>query len=237
MSRIKELISKERSQYIIFISLSLGIFLFSLILYLYNPLSFQPYFGNLNPLIVILLMFVLGIIVFTFLISNEMFKIHKNGNIRGIFYAFIIGPILVITVFLIDLYFRYPEDVNVLFPQSLLFYPTMGYVIEILFHVIPLSFLLFFLTSLFKKVKIERITWLCIVLVSLLEPIYQLFLGTSSKFPLWIQICFVFHLLIFNFLQLSIFKHYDFLSMYSFRLGYYLLWHIIWGYIRLRILF
>lgn len=237
MSRIKEIISKERSQYIFFIVLSMVILLFSGILYLSNPLSFQTYFGNLNPLIIILLIITLGIVVFTYLISSELFKIYQKENLRGILYCSIIAPILVINVILIDLYFTYPEDINVLLPQSLLFYPTMGYVVEILFHLATLSLLLLFLTSFLKKVKLERIIWVCIVIVSMFEPIFQLIFGSSSEFPLWIHVCFGFHLYLFNFIQLSIFKRYDFLSMYLFRLVYYLFWHIIWGYIRLGILF
>jgi hypothetical protein len=30
---------------------------------------------------------------------------------------------------------------------------------------------------------------------------------------------------------------YGFLSMYAFRLVYYLHWHIVWGYLRLQLLF
>lgn len=37
--------------------------------------------------------------------------------------------------------------------------------------------------------------------------------------------------------RLALFKRYDFVTMYTFRLVYYLLWHIVWGVIRLRLLF
>ena len=237
MSRIKEIITKERNQYIFFIILSMVILLFSGILYLSNPLSFQTYFGNLNPLIIIPLIITLGIVVFTYLFSCELYKIYNKENLRGILYCFTIAPILTINVILIDLYFTYPEDINVLFPQSLMFYPTMAYVVEILFHLAALSVLLLFLTSVVKKVKLEKIIWICIVIVSFFEPIFQIIFGSSTEFPLWIHICFGLHLYLFNFIQLSIFKRYDFLSMYLFRLVYYLFWHIIWGYIRLEILF
>ena len=40
-----------------------------------------------------------------------------------------------------------------------------------------------------------------------------------------------------KFKELLIFKRYDFIAMYAFRLVYYLIWHIVWGYARLRSLF
>ena len=38
-------------------------------------------------------------------------------------------------------------------------------------------------------------------------------------------------------LQLYVFRRFDFASMYSFRLVYYAWWHILWGTIRLSVLF
>jgi hypothetical protein len=34
-----------------------------------------------------------------------------------------------------------------------------------------------------------------------------------------------------------VFRRYDFVTMYSFRLFYYAYWHIAWGVIRLRVFF
>jgi hypothetical protein len=237
MSRFKHLILKERNQYISYIILSIGIILFSAILNLSNPLPFQKFFGTLNPVLMVLLLFVLGIVVLTFLISNGLFEFYKRENLRRILPNSILAILLSFVVILIDIYITYPEDINVLLPQSLLFYPTMGYVVEILFHIVPLSILLILLTFVFKHVSLEKIIWLCIIITSMFEPIFQLIFGTPSEFPLWIQVIFVFQLYVFNFLQLHIFKRYDFFSMYSFRLVYYLFWHIIWGSIRLELLF
>jgi len=45
------------------------------------------------------------------------------------------------------------------------------------------------------------------------------------------------NILLINLFQLSIFKRYDFVSMYSFRLVYYAIWHIVWGVVRLNLFF
>lgn len=143
-----------------------------------------------------------------------------------------------ITILVIDLNASFPADMNVLFPESVLFYPAIGFFVEILFHVLPLSVLLISLTSIFKNVNHKKIIWICIVIVSLLEPIYQTIpMFSSSHYPLWATAIVLINLFVFNLSQLLIFKRYDFISMYSFRLVYYLLWHILWGYMRLKLLF
>ena len=69
-----------------------------------------------------------------------------------------------------------------------------------------------------------------------IEPIYQNVIG-SAGMPLWANGYIFLHIFLINLAELAIFRRYDFVSMYSFRLLYYLLWHIIWGYSRLRMLF
>ena len=44
------------------------------------------------------------------------------------------------------------------------------------------------------------------------------------------------HIFLINLIQLWLFKRYDFVSMYTFRLVYYLIWHIGWGWVRLEVL-
>jgi hypothetical protein len=139
---------------------------------------------------------------------------------------------------LVDLKVVFPPDINVLFPESVLFYPAMGFFAEILFHVLPLSVLLFSLTSIFRNLSYENIVWICILIVALLEPIYHTIpMGSSNRYPLWAIVYVGLHVFLINLTQLLIFRRYDFISMYSFRLVYYLFWHIGWGYLRLRLLF
>jgi hypothetical protein len=55
--------------------------------------------------------------------------------------------------------------------------------------------------------------------------------------PLWFTIYIAIHLFVFTITQLIIFKNHDLLSMFGFRLAYYMIWHIVWGYLRLDLLF
>jgi hypothetical protein len=42
---------------------------------------------------------------------------------------------------------------------------------------------------------------------------------------------------VFTLVELNMFRRYDFVSMYAFRVVFYLWWHVIWGSVRLRWLF
>jgi hypothetical protein len=45
------------------------------------------------------------------------------------------------------------------------------------------------------------------------------------------------HVFAFNFTEFLLYRRHGFVSMFSFRLAYYLFWHIIWGTLRLTLLF
>lgn len=238
MSKIKELISKERLQYLVFTGLSIGAVVLTGILYFSDHHLFERFLGNINPLLAALIIIFLGVVSFSLLLSRGWFAIYKKENLKGLFHRSALAALFVLITILIDLKVVFPADLNILFPESLLFYPAIGFFVEILFHVLPLSVLLISLTSIFKETNHKNIILICILIVSLLEPTYQtVFMGSSNHFPLWATAIFFLNLFLFNLSQLLIFKRYDFISMYSFRLAYYMLWHIIWGYLRLKLLF
>jgi hypothetical protein len=189
-------------------------------------------------LIAFFIIIFLGVVSLSFLLSRGWFAIYKKGNLKGLFRRSGLAALFVLITILVDLKVVFPADLNILFPKSLLFYPVMGFFVEILFHVLPLSVLLIFLTSIFKNINYKNIIWICIFIVSLLEPTYQtVFMGSSNYFPLWAIAIVWINVFLFNMSQLLIFKRYDFVSMYSFRLVYYMIWHIGWGYMRIKLLF
>jgi hypothetical protein len=229
-------ISRERLQYLVFIGLSLGAAGLTGAMQSINRQVFRPYFGSLNPLASVLLISLLGVVLFSFLTSQGWFAIYKKHNLRGLLFSFSLGALFSLPTIFLDNKVIFPRNLNVLFPQSLLFYPAIGYVVEIVFHILPLSLFLFVLTSLFKKADQRKVIWICILMVSISEPIYQT-IGFVGRYPMWAIVYVWIHLFLFSLTQLLIFRRFDFTSMYSFRLGYYLIWHIIWGYVRLKLLF
>ena len=198
---------------------------------------FQSFFGNIHPLLAIVLVAIAGVASLGFLQSRSWFEIFTmRGTLQGMAVSAIIATLFGIEVVIAETtnIFRLPADTNVPLPWSLIFYPVIGYVAEVVFHALPLALLLAVLGPLFKKLNMPGLIWLCILVVSLLEPIFQV----RSEQPFSLALAYIgLHVFAINFLQLYVFRCYGFISMYSFRLFYYMYWHIIWGALRLQWLF
>ena len=203
-----------------------------------NPAGFlQPFFGSIDPLLAVAVIAVIGVVSLGFLQSHGWFEIFTmRGTLRGMAVSAFIATLFGIEVVIAEStnIFRLPADINVRLPWSLMFYPVMGYVVEVVFHMLPLTVLLMVLGPLSKKLNMPGLIWLCILAVSLLEPIFQVGSGQPLSFA---QVYIGLHIFAINILQLYVFQRYDFVSMYSFRLVYYMYWHIIWGALRLQWLF
>ncbi len=238
MTKIKELIYNERLQYQVFIGLSIVLIVLTGIGYFSNNLLFQQILGGINPVIVSFLTIILGFTLFSFLLSKGWFVIYKKGNLKGLFYSSGLAALFGLIVILVDFSTRfYPADINILFPESLLYYPAIGFFAEILFQVLPLTLILIILTPLSKKINSNKIMWVSIVIASLLEPIFQVMSLFSRQSPLWFAVFEFMRIFIVILSQLTFFKRYDFVTMYWFRIVYYTFWHIVWGHIRLELLF
>ena len=238
MKRLRELINTERSQYLAYSGVSIGVAILTGINYFSGNDHFERFIGGANTLIACIGIIVLGFCLLSFLISKGWFAIYKKENLKWLPFSAGLALIPGAIIILVDLKIIYPANMNVPFPDSLLFYPAIGFFVEVLFHVVPLWALMIILTSVFKNISRRRIIWIGILAVSLLEPIFQAAsLHASNRYPLWAVVYTGFHVLLINVFQLLIFRRYDFISMYSFRLVYYLIWHIVWGYARLTILF
>jgi hypothetical protein len=236
MSKLIELLSSERNQILIFLGISLFIALLTDILYIRNAMLFQAFFGKLHPFLAVLIVILLGTVLSVIFLSRGWFGVHKAGEYKGFLVAAGLAALPGLVIILIDLKAVFPGDVNRPFPDSLFFYPIFGFVVEVVFHMLPLALLLFILTSIFE-LNFEKVIWPCILVVAFLEPIFQTVLGFSRPYPTWVTVCVFVNILLINLFQLSLFKRYDFVSMYSFRLVYYGIWHIAWGVARLSLLF
>lgn len=233
-----ELISSNRVQYLVYTGLSALVFGFAVIVYLSHRLVFQRFIGKVNPLIAFLVVILLGFILLSILIHKNWFVIYSPQNGQGILVAAGLASVFGVIIILVDMKAVFPPTMNVLFPESVLFYPAIGFFAEILFHVLPVTVLLVALTAIFKQADQQILIWISILLVSLLEPLYQASnMASSNQYSLWVIVYTGVHIFLLNLCQLLIFKRYDFVSMYTFRLVYYLFWHIGWGYLRLRLLF
>lgn len=218
--------------------MSLGAIGFTAIVSLFPGRPFQRYFGSINPLLAVVVVAVAGVVSLGLLQSRGWFAIVSPGRSRrGLAVAAAFATLFAVMVVPADLLIRFPRDLNVPLPQSLFFYPAIGYVVEIVFHALPLALLLLLLGPLWTQLNPNSLVWSCIIVAAALEPILQVTLGSSGG-PFSVADGFVaLHVFAFNVLQLYVFRRYDFVSMYAFRLVYYLYWHIVWGSLRLHWLF
>jgi len=233
-----ELVSSNRVQYLVYTGLSVLVFGFAVVVYISDRLVFQRFLGNANPLIAFPVVILLGFLFLSILLYKNWFFIYDPQNSQGILVAAGLASVFGVIIILVDTKAVFPPTMNVLFPKSVPFYPAIAFFAEILFHVLPVTVLLVTLTAIFKQADQQILIWISILLVSLLEPVYQASsMVSSNQYSTWVVVYTGVHIFLINLCQLLIFKRYDFVSMYTFRLVYYMFWHIGWGYLRLRLLF
>ena len=88
----------------------------------------------------------------------------------------------------------------------------------------------------FGKAARDRLVLPCLAAVALLEPAFQIALSPPQT-PLWVSAAVGLNVLVINLVQLAVFRRCGFAAMLAVRLAYYLLWHILWGELRLAVLF
>lgn len=198
---------------------------------------FRPFFGDIPPVLAVSGIAVGGAASLGFLRSRDWFEIiPAKGLGRGLAVAAIAGTLLGLEAILTESsnLVRFDEDINVRLPWSVLFYPVIAYVVEVVFHALPLALLLAALGSRFGKQHPDRLVWSCILAISIIEPVYQLSISDRVSLS---EAYVAVHVFAINIVQFYVFRRYGFVSMYSLRLVYYTWWHIIWGYFRLQWLF
>jgi hypothetical protein len=219
LAKLWRLVVEQKLQYTVFLILSGIVIILTVVTYLSNPSLFQRFFG-----------------MFSFLLNDGQFVVYRQGNLNGLLLAIGLAVPFAAVMILVDRRAPFPADINVSFPYSLTFYPAIGYVVEILFHVLPFCLLYFILGALVGESSSIRLTWLIILIVVLIEPVFQVSL-TAGQNSNGVIAYLGLHLFLINLVQLLLFRRYDFITMYSFRLSYYALWHILWGHLRLSLLF
>jgi len=163
---------------------------------------------------------VAGAVVLLLLQSRYQFALLKGKTtLQGVTLSAILATLLAMAIVIADIIIRYPQDTNVPIPQAFLFYPAVGFVAEIIFHILSLGLLLLALNPLVGWLGKERVLWLGILLVAVIEPTFQVLFG-GRAFS-WGAVYTWIHVFAIAFLQLYVFRRFDFFSMYSFRLFYY----------------
>jgi hypothetical protein len=196
---------------------------------------FGRFFGAAHPLLVVAVVSVVGAAALRALTRLGFAIVRGRSTVQGIGLSAVLATAIALAVVIADIIIRYPRDLNVPLPQAPLFYPVVGLVAEVVFHLLPLAILLPALNLVAGRLGKQRVVWLGILLAATLEPTFQVVLGGTGS--AWSAVYTWLHVFTIAVLQLYVFRRFDFAAMYSFRLIYYAYWHILWGVIRLRVLF
>jgi hypothetical protein len=160
---------------------------------------------------------------------------------RALLVAVMLAVMFASLVVLVDIVVGFPQTYNVppQFPQSLLFFAVIGYVAETVFHVLPLVAIVTLTGGVTRAEDREKTLRLAMLAIACLEPVFQMRLGvTGNGFSFaWLDLFVAIHVFAINLVQLGLFRQFDFITAYAFRLVYYLLWHIAWGVWRQQWLF
>ena len=197
--------------------------------------AFLPYFGNLHPLLAVAIVAGVGAVAMARLARADVAFVGARRFDLG--RAAIMAVLFAVPTIAVDAAMvPFSADINVHLPAALLFYPVMAVVVELTFHAAPLALLWPVVERAHPGAESRsRRLWTCIALVAVLEPAFQIML--AGPLPTWLTAYLAVHLFAFSLVELWLFIHRDFMTMLCFRLTYYLCWHILWGHVRLGVLF
>jgi len=230
-------VSRHRhAQSSIFLAISLSMLIITGILYVRDYEAYSRFFGRANPVLVVIFTIIVGSFLMSRLRSTMALKVYTAAPKTRILVIVVIPLVLFCGIVWVDTRGVFPQDLNIAFPESLLFYPSIAYIVEIIFHIVPFALCVFIITTVFKQCQQTTVLLITIPLVALFEPIFQI-MTFGGNYPGWAIAYVGTNILVINLAQLWLFVKYDFVSMYAFRLVYYVLWHIIWGAFRVQWLF
>jgi hypothetical protein len=122
------------------------------------------------------------------------------------------------------------KTIHIDFPASLLIYPGGAIIVNIVYRIFPIPFLLWIISNLILKGRAQNRTfWILAILLSFVEPtgdigLKELGYGTMSA--VFIQDY------VLNIIECWLFRTLGFLPPILMRIFFYLIWHVLWGVVR-----
>lgn len=196
---------------------------------------FAPYSAGLPPVLAVLLAATLG--------AAALWQLQRLGwaattrpPARKLLALTTMGAAFALPTVALDLARPFPADINAPLPEALLFYPAIGLVAEAIFHLAPLA-LIASLASRASRALPAALTVafpVAALAVALIEPAFQVLAGAPDPAR---NAAMTAILTAFGLTQIHTLRRHGFLAAYTLRMGYYLVWHILWGTARLPLLF
>ncbi len=205
----------------------------SVVLVVRGSNAYELVLGIARPIVPLVAIVGFGFLGWLVLSKRSWIPSQADGAV-GYRPAVLIGLTLPVPVIIVDWLGGFGRGINAPFPDSLLFYPSIAVIAEFVFHVAPLA-IAATLAFLFRRVgRALEIVGLGAAVV--IEPVLQVVWGSEVS-PAWAVAYVGVQLLAFNVVGVYLFRNFGILRVLVYRLSYYLVWHILWGSIRLHLLF
>jgi len=196
--------------------------------------AFARYFGPVHPVVAVALVSAAGLLALRRLARHDFVVRRPGVTFRGVRLAAGLATLFGAIAVGGDLVFRFPPDINVAPPNGLVFYPVMGLVAEVVFRLVPLALLLEipgFVGDAGRRVVPAMVA------AALAEPVFQVAIGGAAAAGAGSELFVSANVFAICLAELVVFRRYDFVSAFALWLVYYGWWHIIWGHLRLQLLF
>lgn len=197
---------------------------------------YRNFFGPVPAVPLFFFLIGLGFILTAVITRATPFSIVNGKTPGGVLRAALSAMMFFILMALVDIVEPFPSTINLALPSGIFFYPSIGFVVEILFHLLPFTLIWIAVSRTGHDQDQRTLTLLTVFVVASFEPVFQSLISPASASPVK-EIAVFLIIYGINAQSLLLFTWSGFVSMYTLRLFYYLFWHIIWGYLRLDILF
>jgi hypothetical protein len=119
------------------------------------------------------------------------------------------------------------KTIHIDFPASLLIYPGGAIIVNIVYRVFPIPFLMWIISNLILKGRSQnKVFWILAALLSFVEPLGDIQLkelGFGTMSAVFVQDYAL------NIIEMWLFRTLGFLAPIFMRIFFYLLWHVLWG--------
>jgi uncharacterized protein YhhL (DUF1145 family) len=193
------------------------------------------YLGPTAPIASVAFVLISGVLCLWYLQRTERLKIFSSPIRRaGLRMAALMVVPFAIGITVIDLAHPFPEDINVALPAALAFYPAIGLIAILALHVMPFAFLLGIGRLVAGGRVAEWWVWVSILTTASIEAVFQA-VGSAGS-PAVVVAYVAVSLYLFGVVELVLYRRFDYLTMFTFRMLYYAYWHVGWGALRLGVI-
>lgn len=200
------------------------------------PDDARRYFGPVPPLLAVAGGLAVGFAALRVLDGRDWGSPSTGVTAGSALRVMAIVGVLAASAIAADVVIGFDEDTNVRWPVSPAFYLVMAVVAEVVFHLVPLAAAAWLVGRPPAGGASGRIV-VVLALVASIEAVFQVVASRADGDATVLTGFVGVHLLLIGIVQMVVFWQLGPWAMVLVRLAYYVLWHVVWGYLRLRIIF